>query len=61
MKNLKRLDRENLKSINGGATCFENCPPVPYGPGFPRSCAAFEALPQCCKSKVLVSIDCFPQ
>lgn len=61
MKNLKKINRENLKSINGGATCNYVCPPGPYGPGLPRSCAAFDALPSCCKSKVLVSMDCFPQ
>lgn len=61
MKNLKRINRENLKSINGGATCNYVCPPGPYGPGLSRSCAAFDALPACCKSKVLVSMDCFPQ
>lgn len=32
MKNLKKLNRGNLKAINGGAVCNENCPPGPYGP-----------------------------
>nr|WP_165589263.1 hypothetical protein [Chryseobacterium aquaticum] len=50
-----------MKSINGGAVCNENCPPGPYGPGFPSSCKAFHALPECCKSKVLVHADCFPR
>ncbi|MNY77934.1 hypothetical protein D3C86_2179980 [compost metagenome] len=49
-----------MKSINGGAVCNENCPPGPYGlgPGFPRSCEAYNALPKCCQSKVLVHMDC---
>ncbi|MBM7418823.1 bacteriocin-like protein [Chryseobacterium scophthalmum] len=60
MKNLKKLNRGNLKAINGGAVCNENCPPGPYGPGpsFPRSCEAYNALPKCCQSKVLVHMDC---
>jgi hypothetical protein len=61
MKNLKKLKRENLKMINGGAPCNYACPEGPYGPGFPKSCEAFNALPTCCKSKVLVSADCFEQ
>ncbi|MGO4709120.1 hypothetical protein AB4Y90_08380 [Chryseobacterium sp. 2TAF14] len=61
MKNLKKLHRGDLKSINGGAVCNENCPPGPYGPNFPSSCEAFHALPQCCKTRVLVHADCFPQ
>jgi hypothetical protein len=60
MRNLKKLNRENLKSVNGGAVCG-TCPPGPYGPGFPSSCDAFNALPQCCKNKVLVSSECFDQ
>lgn len=59
MKNLKKINRANLKSINGGGTCNNACPPGPYGPGFPSSCEAYDALPACCKSKVLVSADCF--
>ncbi|MDQ1097460.1 MULTISPECIES: bacteriocin-like protein [Chryseobacterium] len=61
MKNLKKLNRVDLKSINGGDTCNFACPAGPYGPGFPKSCADFNALPECCKSKVLVSADCFEQ
>ncbi|WP_139422348.1 bacteriocin-like protein [Chryseobacterium mulctrae] len=63
MKNLKKLNRGELKAINGGAVCNANCPPGPYGPGpgFPSSCEAFHALPECCKSKVLVHADCFPR
>lgn len=61
MKNSKKLNRENLKSIKGGDVCYENCPPGPYGPGLPRSCDAFHALPACCQSRVLVHADCFPQ
>lgn len=62
MKNLNKINRENLKSINGGAQiCNNACPPGPYRPGLPRSCEAFNALPSCCKSKVIVSMDCFPQ
>ena len=42
MKNLNKINRENLKSINGGAQiCNNACPPGPYGPGLPRSCEAF--------------------
>lgn len=61
MKNLKNLRRENLKLINGGTGCDENCPVGPYGLGFPRSCADFQALPKCCEIYVKVSMDCFPQ
>lgn len=58
MKNLKKLDRENLKSINGGDVCYENCPPGPYGPDSPRSCDDYEALPACCKLRVMVDFRC---
>ncbi|WP_146942492.1 bacteriocin-like protein [Chryseobacterium hagamense] len=58
MKNLKRINRETLKAIHGGATCNYVCPPGPYGPGFPKSCADYDALPACCKSKVLLSYEC---
>jgi hypothetical protein len=61
MKNLKKIKRETLKEIQGGTTCNYVCPPGPYGPGYPKSCQNFEALPTCCKSKVLVSYECFPQ
>lgn len=58
MKNLKKLERKNLKSINGGANCNQYCPPGPYGPGLPNSCDDYHALPGCCKSKVLVHVSC---
>lgn len=58
MRNLKKLNRDNLKSVNGGGTCNYVCPPGPYGPGFPKSCADYDALPTCCKSKVLLSYEC---
>jgi len=62
MKNFKKLNRENLKTINGGAVCYENCPTSgSYGPGFSNSCEDYFALPKCCQSKVLVHSDCFPQ
>lgn len=61
MKNFKKLNRESLKTINGGGNCYENCPVGPYGPGYPKSCSDFNALPECCKVRVLVSPDCFPQ
>ncbi|MCC3216135.1 hypothetical protein LIV57_12760 [Chryseobacterium sp. X308] len=50
-----------MKSISGGNVnnCFENCPAGPYGPGEPRSCADYHALPECCKGRVLVSFECF--
>ncbi len=60
MKNLKKLDRKDLKGISGAGTCNYTCPAGPYGPGFPRSCADYDALPACCKPKVLVSVECFP-
>ncbi|MBK1897911.1 hypothetical protein [Chryseobacterium paridis] len=50
-----------MKLINGGTGCDENCPVGPYGLGFPRSCADFQALPKCCEIYVKVSMDCFPQ
>lgn len=61
MKNLKKLDRENLKLINGGDTCFEYCPPGPYGvgPEYPKSCEDFNALSECCKLRVRVDYFCF--
>lgn len=58
MKNLKKLNRDDLKSLNGGAACNSYCPPGPYGPGFPRSCDDYNALPACCQSRVLVSYEC---
>lgn len=52
--------REHLKSINGGVgNCYEYCPEGPYGPNEAKSCGDFEALPECCKKRVLVSMDCF--
>ncbi len=61
MKNSKKIKRENLKSINGGGigNCYEDCPEGPYGPNEPRSCGDFYGLPECCKKRVLVSMDCF--
>lgn len=61
MKNSKKIKREHLKSINGGeiGDCYENCPVGPYGPNEPRSCGDFYGLPECCKKRVLVSMDCF--
>ncbi|WP_407643674.1 bacteriocin-like protein [Chryseobacterium sediminis] len=60
MKNLKKINRNDLKSVNGGiGPCYENCPAGPYGPGEPRSCTDYHALPECCKGRVLVSIECF--
>lgn len=60
MKNFKKVNRKNLKSISGGDVndCFEYCPPGPYGPGEPKSCADYHALPPCCKGRVLVSFEC---
>ncbi|MGU3377491.1 bacteriocin-like protein [Chryseobacterium sp. M5A1_1a] len=60
MKNSKKINRENLKSINGGiGRCSESCPPGPYGPDQPRSCDDFNGLPECCKLRVIVSAECF--
>ncbi|UEQ78944.1 hypothetical protein [Chryseobacterium arthrosphaerae] len=62
MRKSKKLNRGNLKSINGGHDindCFEYCPAGPYGPDQPRSCADYYALPECCKMRVLVSYECF--
>ncbi|WP_276876694.1 bacteriocin-like protein [Chryseobacterium joostei] len=61
MKNSKKINRENLKSINGGGIshCNKSCPPGPYGPNEPKSCGEFMGLPECCKLRVLVSMDCF--
>ncbi|NML71249.1 hypothetical protein HHL23_15770 [Chryseobacterium sp. RP-3-3] len=60
MKNLRKLNRGNLKSVNGGNVCYENCPPGPYGPGpdYPKSCDDFNALPACCKLRVKVDYLC---
>ncbi|MCL8535466.1 MULTISPECIES: hypothetical protein [Chryseobacterium] len=59
MKNLKKLNRNKLKSLGGGiGTCYEYCPAGPYGPGQPRSCEDYYLLPQCCKLMVLVDIAC---
>lgn len=52
MKNSKKLNRENLRSINGGSGCHANCLPGPFGPD-PQSCAAFDAMPACCKARVI--------
>lgn len=60
MKKTKKLNRANLKSINGGiGICNENCPDGPYGPNQPRSCGDYYGLPECCKRRVLVSYECF--
>lgn len=59
MKKLSKLQRHNLKLINGGiGSCYEYCPAGPYGPGQPRSCADYDALPKCCKEMVMVSFEC---
>ena len=57
MKNLKKLDRESLRLINGGETCNANCLPGPFGPD-PQSCAAFDAMAACCKARVLELPQC---
>lgn len=57
MKNLKSLGREILKSINGNGGCNYICPPGPFGPDS-QSCAAFEAMPECCKARVLELPQC---
>ncbi|MCJ7933214.1 MAG: hypothetical protein MUW56_06140 [Chryseobacterium sp.] len=60
MRKSKKLDRQHLKSIDGGVdSCHENCPPGPYGPGLPGSYEDYHALPECCKGRVMVSIKCF--
>nr|WP_315027177.1 hypothetical protein [uncultured Chryseobacterium sp.] len=59
MKKSKKLQRQILKTINGGiGPCYEYCPPGPYGPGQPRSCADYDGLPDCCKKMVMVSFEC---
>lgn len=60
MKNLKKISRQNLSQIKGSASCGF-CPPGPYGPGMTKSCDEFHSLPDCCKSRVIVSYECFPQ
>lgn len=60
MKNSRKINRQNLKSIKGGiGPCFENCPEGPYGPNQPKSCAEYHGLPECCKRRVLASMECF--
>jgi len=61
MKNLKKIARTDLKTIKAGAGPCTGCPPVPYGRALPQSCEAYYTLPACCKSRVLVSADCFGQ
>lgn len=61
MKNLKKLNRVQLRTINGSGDCYESCPVGPYGPGYSKSCSDFNALPECCKYRVMVSPDCFPR
>lgn len=52
MKNSKKLNRENLKLIHGGSGCNANCLLGPFGPD-PQSCAAFDAMPACCKARLI--------
>ncbi|MDC8098700.1 MULTISPECIES: bacteriocin-like protein [Chryseobacterium] len=61
MRNLKKINRQNLKSVNGGGIgpCNEFCPDGPYGPDQPKSCGDYHGLPECCKKRVLVSYECF--
>lgn len=54
---MKKLSRKDLKDINGSGYCGY-CPPGPYGPGMPQSCDAYHRLPECCKDKVFVHVDC---
>lgn len=58
MKNLKKLDRENLKSIKGGFACNAVCPPGPFGPDA-QSCGIFDAMPACCKARVVELPECY--
>lgn len=61
MKMLKKLSRSNLMVINGGA-CPGGCPYPPgsgYGPNNgPRTCAAYQALSNCCKNQSLLEASC---
>ena len=60
MKNLKKINRNDLKFVSGGiGSCNANCPAGPYGPGEPKSCEDYNGLPECCKGRVLVSFKCF--
>jgi len=58
---MKKLSRTKLKSINGGA-CPGGCPYPPgagYGPSNgPRTCAAYQALSNCCKNQSFLECIC---
>lgn len=58
---MKKLSRTKLKTINGGA-CPGGCPYPPgtgYGPhNGARSCAAYQALSNCCKGQSLLEASC---
>lgn len=69
MKNLRKLNRQNLEQINGaGVSRCDGCPShLVFGPGggWPdsssASCAAYFGLSETCKMCVMVSVDCFVQ
>ncbi|PQA95635.1 hypothetical protein B0A69_04465 [Chryseobacterium shigense] len=58
---MKKLSRTKLKTINGGA-CPGGCPYPPgtgYGPSYGvRSCAAYQALSNCCKNQYFLECKC---
>ncbi|WP_347218115.1 hypothetical protein [Chryseobacterium sp.] len=61
MKNLKKLNRKELETVNGaiGSNC-SRCPQhTTYGTG-PNDapCSAYQALPSYCKACVIVSMEC---
>ncbi|WP_345992071.1 hypothetical protein AAEU33_08660 [Chryseobacterium sp. Chry.R1] len=57
MKNFKILNREHLKAINGSGNCNHVCPSGPFGPD-PESCAVFNAMPECCKARLIELPPC---
>jgi len=63
MKQLRKLNRGNLKQISGGAvppfSHCNGCPTGAFGPHDSFSCDAYWALPEFCRNCVLVNTECF--
>jgi hypothetical protein len=58
---MRKLSRTKLKTINGGV-CPGGCPYPPgtgYGPSYGvRSCAAYQALTNCCQIQYFLEWKC---
>lgn len=64
MKNLKKMSRKELVTINGAVSNCNGCPPGGFGPGgvaegYDYSCEDYFTIPSRCRTCVFVSSVCF--